>query len=198
MAEGELQFYSPRQFNAAPRRHPPMPQAQHVGAAASRRLPPRPLRVAPIQSRSPSPERAVILPPPMPHVTPVSPVPDVTPVSPVPHVTPVTPVESPTHSHDLASGLRRDRQAYYVKAASAARASVRMDTPKPSLRPPIQPPGLFYLMACGLLTFDLECGEFQAFQAEVDKWQTDPLFMLRFFAAYGRFYSPSHHVQPYA
>ena len=78
-----------------------------------------------------------------------------------------------------------DRQSFYVKVASGARATVKMDTPKPALRPPIQPPGLFYLMPCGLLRFDLECGEFQAFQDEVQKWQADPAFMDRFFAAYG-------------
>jgi hypothetical protein len=70
-----------------------------------------------------------------------------------------------------------------------------MDTPKPALRPPIQPPGLFYLMPCGLLTCDLECGEFEAFHDEVHKWQNNPLFKDRLWAAYGRFHAPSHQVQ---
>ena len=41
---------------------------------------------------------------------------------------------------------------------------------------------------------------FQAFQEEVTKWQNDPSFMDRLFAAHGRFYSPFHQVQsvPYS
>ena len=113
----------------------------------------------------------------------------------MPHVTRNSPKSSSQSSHDLAEGLRRDRQSFYVKVASGARATVKMDTPKPALRPPIQPPGLFYLMPCGLLRFDLECGEFQAFQDEVQKWQADPAFMDRFFAAYGRFCAPMYQVQ---
>jgi hypothetical protein len=50
-------------------------------------------------------------------------------------------------------------------------------------------------MPCGLLKFDLECGDFQAFQDEVHKWENDPLFMDRLFAAFGRFHTPSHQVQ---
>ena len=69
-----------------------------------------------------------------------------------------------------------------------------MDVPKPALRPPIQPPGLFYLLPCGLLTFDLECGEFHAFEEEVANLKNDPAFMDRVFAAYGRFYSAKHQV----
>jgi hypothetical protein len=111
---------------------------------------------------------------------------------------PVTPVQTSTGSEDVGLRLRKDRQAFYVKAASAARSSIKMENPKPALRPPIQPPGLFHLMACGLLKFDFEFGEFHAFQEEVTKWQNDPSFMDRLFAAYGRFYSPSHQVQPSA
>jgi hypothetical protein len=69
-----------------------------------------------------------------------------------------------------------------------------MDYPKPALRPPIQPPGLYHLMACGLLNFDLECGEFHAFEEEVEKWQHDPSFFDRLWAAYGRFHGPCHQV----
>ena len=60
-------------------------------------------------------------------------------------------METPRGEEDLAAGLRKERHAFYLKAASAARATVKMDTPKPPLRPPIQPPGLFHLLACGLL-----------------------------------------------
>lgn len=113
----------------------------------------QPLRVTPIQSRSPSPDRVAILPPP----------------TPVPHATvdspraPVSPVQASKGSEDVASRLRKDRHDFYVKVASATRSSVKMDTPKPALRAPIPPPGFFHLMAHGLLTFDLECGEFRAF-----------------------------------
>ena len=69
-----------------------------------------------------------------------------------------------------------------------------MDIPKPALRPPIQPPGLYHLMPCGLLNFDLESGDFHAFQEEVEGWKNDPGFMNKFFAAYGRFYLPTHQV----
>jgi len=91
-------------------------------------------------------------------------------------------------------GLRKEQQTYYVKAASSARGSVKMDIPKPALRPPIQPPGLYHLMACGLLNFDMDCGDFHAFQEEVEGWKKDPGFMDRLFAAYGMFYSPTHQV----
>ena len=73
----------------------------------------------------------------------------------------MSPVQTSTDSEDVALRLRKDRQAFYVKAASAAQSSVKMDTPKPALRPPMHPPGLFHLMACGLLKFDLECGDFR-------------------------------------
>jgi hypothetical protein len=52
-----------------------------------------------------------------------------------------------------------------------------METQKPALRFSIQPPGLFYLVACGLLNFDFERGEFQTFEAEVQKWSDDPAFI---------------------
>ena len=91
--------------------------------------------------------------------------------------------------------LRKDRHAFYMRAASTAWVSVRMDTPKPVLRSSIQPPGLFHLVACGLINFDFERGELQTFEAEVQKWSEDLAFKDRLFAAYGRFYEPSHQVQ---
>jgi hypothetical protein len=96
---------------------------------------------------------------------------------------------------DVAGRLRKDRQAFYLKVASAARANIKMDMPKPPLRPPVQPPGLFHLLQCGLLKFDLECGSFHDFQEEVDNWKKDPTFMDRLCLAYGRFYMPAHQVQ---
>jgi hypothetical protein len=103
-------------------------------------------------------------------------------------------MQTPTCAEDVAVALWKDRHQFYVKAASAARSGVKMDTPKPQLRPPIQPPGLFYLMACGLLKFDLECGDMLGFLELVQSWQNDPSFMDRLWAAYGRFHSPSHQV----
>jgi hypothetical protein len=91
--------------------------------------------------------------------------------------------------------LRKDRHAFYMRAASTARVSVRMDTPKPVLRSSIQPPGLFYLVACGLINFDFKRGELQTFEAEVQKWSEGLAFKNKLFVAYGRFYEPSHHVQ---
>ena len=82
---------------------------------------------------------------------------------------PDIPLPSDFISDDMILGLRKDRHAFHMRAANAARASVKMDNPKPTMRPPIQPPGLFHLMACGLLTFDLERGEFRAFEDEVQK-----------------------------
>ena len=114
----------------------------------------------------------------------------------MPSVTLVLEKENSSGEHDIAARLQKERQAFYIKAASAARASVKMDIPKPALRPPIQPPNLFHLLVCGLLKFNLECGKFPAFQEEVENWKNDPSFMDRLFAAYGRFYSPSHQVQP--
>ena len=150
--------------------------------------PPHPIRVEPIQTRSPSPERVAIQAPP-------------TPVPHVPHApspstaTPVPVKETSRDPPDIATRLRKERQAFYIKAASAARASVTMDTPKPTLRPPMQPPGLYYLLECGLLRFDLECGDFPAFLEEVENWKTDPTFMDRLCLAYGRFHLPDHQVQ---
>jgi hypothetical protein len=149
--------------------------------------PPHPIRVEPIQTRSPSPERVAILAPP-------TPVPHV-PHAPSPSIAAPVPVkETPRDPPDIATRLRKERQAFYIKAANAARASVTMDTPKPTLRPPMQPPGLFYLLECGLLRFDLECGDFPAFLEEVENWKADPAFQDRLFLAYGRFYSPDHQV----
>jgi hypothetical protein len=96
--------------------------------------------------------------------------------------------------HDVAGRLRKERQTFYLKAASAARANVKMDKPKPPLTPPLQPPGLFQLLQCGLLKFDLECGSFTDFQQEVDNWRNDPNFMDRLCAAYGRFHIRSSQV----
>lgn len=150
--------------------------------------PPQPLRVTPIQSRSPSPERGAILCP----GTPVAPVPQSAPVS----------SETPIHANvnsggeqDVAARLRQDRQAFYLKAAAAARAEVRMDTTKPPLMPPVAPPGLFHLLQCGLLKYDLDQGSFAAFHEEVDNWRNDPSCMVTLWAAYGRFHSPTHQVQ---
>lgn len=108
--------------------------------------------------------------------------------------TPVSPAQPSSGSEDVAVALRKERQHAYVKAASAARLSVKMDTPKPVLKPPLQPPGMFYLMACGLLKFDLDCGELHESQELVHGWQKDPSFIDRCWAAYGRFHSPDHQV----
>ena len=150
-----------------------------------RRPPSQPMSVTPIQARSPSPERAAILAPPTP----------AKPAASEGGRAPVSPQQFSTGSEAVAVALRKDRQQFYVKAASAARASVKMDVPKPQLMPPIQPPGMFYLMTCGLVKFDLECGELHEFQEMVQMWQSDPSFLDRLWAAYGRFYSPSHQVQ---
>lgn len=200
MEEGHRVFHSSRQFNATQTKpsHPgrregqssqPAGRSRHPHATGAHQRPSaQPLRVAPIQSRSPSPERVAILPP-------LTPAPNAPLHSPR---APVSPAHTSTGSDDVALRLRKDRQAFYVKAASAARSSVKMDNPKPPLRPPIQPPGLFHLMACGLLNFDFECGEFHAFQDEVTKWKNGPSFMERLFAAHGRFHLPVHQVQPCA
>ena len=197
MADGHPVFHLSRQFKSVHTKqpqhvrgdrqsaHPPKRSRLATTSGDSRRPPPQPIHVTPIQTRSPSPERAAILPPP----TPAPHAPGHSPMA------PVSPMQTSAGSQDVALGLRKDRQAFYVKAASAARSGVKMDYPKPALRPPIQPPGLFHLMACGLLNFDLECGEFHAFEEEVEKWQKDPSFMDRLWAAYGRFHGPSHQVQ---
>ena len=180
--EGDRPFHSARQFKQTPKRHNPQP------APRARRPdpgpPPHPIRVTPIQSRSPSPDRLPILAPPSP----------VAYAAPPPPVTPIPPSESSRGDPDVATTLRKERHAFYVRAAATARASVKMATPKPQLRPPIHPPGFYHLMACGLFKFDLEVGEFQAFEEEFQGWKNDPAFMDRLFAAYGRFYSPSHQV----
>ena len=196
MSEGHRVFHSSRQFKAAhtpPTQHGggqrqsshPAERSRHASASGVHQQPPaQPLQVTPIQARSPSPERVAILPPPTP-----------TPQAKVdPPKAPVSPAQPSTDSEDVALRLRKDRQAFYVKAASAAQSSVTMDTPKPALRPPMTAPGLFHLMPCGLLKFNLDCGDFQAFEEEVTKWQNDPLFMDRLFAAYGRFWDPFHQV----
>ena len=180
----------------------PRPNPPRNPVRASRPLfapPPHPLRVEPIQARSPSPDRVAILAPPtlVPHAAPVT---SAALPTPIPHAAPVTSAAPPPGKgtsrgeNDVATRLRKERQAFYAKAASAARSSVTMDTPKPTLRPQVQPPGLFHLLVCGLLTFDLECGDFPAFLGEVENWKNDPSFMDRLFAAYGRFYSPDHQV----
>ena len=199
---GHCVFHSSQQFNAPPRKQshvhtrqssggdqhaPNRPRSSHPPAAGHRVPPPHPIRVTPIQSRNPSPERAAILGPP-------SSAPEVFADAPVPPVTPTTIMESPRHEQDMAAELRKERHAFYQRAASAARGSVKMDTPKPPLRPPIQPPGLFYLMSCGLLAFDLEGGKYVDFEAEVQQWKDGPAFMDRLFAAFGRFCNPKHQV----
>jgi hypothetical protein len=103
-------------------------------------------------------------------------------------------MENPRAEQDTAAELRKERSAFYLKAASAARASTQMDCPKPPLRPLLQPPALFHLMSCGLLAFDLEGGKYEDFNAEVQRWQDDSAFMDRLFAAFGRFSNPKHQV----
>ena len=201
MEEGHEVHHSPRQFRDVPRKSKPAPSRRSTGAERDNAMPqrhypqqsrketnvpPQPLRVTPIQSRSPSPDRAAIL-------APDTPVPHAPQASATPCVPPAPPMD-----HDIAGKLRKERQAFYIKAASEARSGVKMDSPKPPLRPPIQPPGLFHLLSCGLLKVDVECGDLQAFQEEVDKWKKDPSFQDRLFAAYGRFCYPSHQVQPVA
>jgi hypothetical protein len=200
--DGHRVQHSPRQWNAPPRKQAPVHQRQTSGSdqaapnhsrsshpppGGHRVPPPLPIRVTPIQTRSPSPERAAILAPIPPAHVPAA-------VAPVPPVTPAIPTESPGGSQDMAAELRNERQAFYLKAASAARASVQMETPKPPLRTPIQPPALFYLMSCGLLAFDLEGGRYEDFEVEVQQWKGDPTFMDRLFAAFGRFCNPKHQV----
>ena len=200
MAQGHPVFHSTRQFkDVHPKHsqhvrgdkqspHPPRSSRPATTSAEQRQSTPQPMHVTPIASRSPSPDRAALLPPPTPAPAPHAPL-----HSNMPNV---CPMPTSTASHDLALGLRKDREAFYVKAASVARSSVKMDYPKPQQRPPIQPPGLFHLMACGLFKFDVECGVFEDFQEEVDKWQKDPAFIDRLWAAYGRFHGPSRQVQP--
>ena len=69
------------------------------------RPPPQPLHVTPIQSRSPSPERVAILPPPTPapHAKVDSP------------MAPVSPMQTCTGSEDVALRLRKDCQAFMSK-----------------------------------------------------------------------------------
>lgn len=200
MADGHRVFHSSRQFKSVPTKNPPHgsgePKSSHpprssrpsTASADHRRppAPPQPIHVTPIQTRSPSPERAAILPPP-------TPAPKAKVQAPM---APVSPMPADSATTDVALGLRKDRQAFYVKAASAARSEVQMDYPKPALRPPLKPPGLFHLMACGLLKFDVECGDIEAFQEEVENLQNDPSFMDRFWAAYGRFCCPIYQVHP--
>ena len=198
MEAGHGVYYSPRQFKRGHQDHTNEPSRRNVGgerqrsnstpsARPSPTPPEQPLRVKPIQSRSPSPERAIILGPP-------TPVPHVPKLAPKPKSTPLSTNESAGGEQDVAARLRKERQAFYGKAASLARANVKMETAKPSLRPPMQPPGLFHLLPCGLLKVDLELGSFPVFQDEVHKWKNDPSCMDRLFASYGRFYSPAHQV----
>jgi hypothetical protein len=214
MEEGQGVEHSPRQFGRAHKK--PNAESSRRGGGAERQTPkpprtprpspgppPQPLRVTPIQTRNPSPERVAIQAPPtpVPHVPPAAPMPSFTPVTRNETHVPRNEIPVPRNKNssselDVAGRLRKDRQAFYLKAANAARANIKMDTPKPPLRPPVQPPGLFHLLPCGLLNFDLECGSFSDFQQEVDNWKNDPTFMDRLCLAYGRFYIPSHQVQP--
>ena len=180
MEEGHRVHVSTRQFKPAPRR----PEVFARKARPQPGPPPHPIRVTPIQSRSPAPERMAIWAPTSPVACP----------APSPPVTPVPPTQSPRADPDIATWLRKERQAFYVGAATSARASVKMDNPKPMLRPPIQPLGLYHLMQCGLLKFEAECSEFHVFEEELEGWKNDPAFIDRLFAAYGRFYSPKHQV----
>ena len=213
MEDGHVPYTSHRQFDRVHKKPNAEPSRRSDGADRPRPKPPRmprpsqrppsqPLRVTPIQSRSPSPERVAIQAPPtpVPHVPPAAPMPSTTPVTRNKTHAPRNEVPVPRNKnssgeHDVAGRLRKDRQTFYLKAASAARANVKMDNPKPPLRPPVQPPGLFHLLQCGLLKFDLECGSFPDFQQEVDSWRNDPSFMDMLCAAYGRFHIRSHQVQ---
>ena len=165
-------------------------------AAAGHRVPPhRPIQVSPLQSRSPPPERrAILLPPPPTKQVPPSPAAHVPPDAPAPPDTPATRKETPREEQDLAQGLRAERHAYYVKASATARGNVNMDIPKPAFRPPVQPLGLFHLLACGLLQFDLEHGKFEDFEAQVADWKKHPSYLDRLYAAYGRYCDPAHQV----
>ena len=69
-----------------------------------------------------------------------------------------------------------------------------MDAPKPALRPAIQPPGLCYLISCGLLNFDLDNGRYEDFEAQIHGWKSNPGFMDRLYAAFDRFSGPLHQV----
>ena len=188
MEDSHQPFHSCRQFHPAPKRQNPPPPPPTAGARAAAAPPPHPICVKPIAFRSPSPDRLALL-------VPRSPGPQ---AAPAPPVTPVPPMQASRGDSDVASVLRKERQAFYVRAAAAARGSVTMDVPKPAFRPPIQPPGLFYLLPCGLLKFDPECGEFHAFQEDVANLKSDPAFMDRVFAAYGRFHSAKHQVTSFS
>jgi hypothetical protein len=180
---GHRVFVSKRQFRATPRQQsplhsrqppsaeqrPPNPtRAAHSPTAGHKVPPTHPIQVAPLQSRSPSPERvAILLPPPPPKQMPSSPGAHMPADAPLPPVTPASHMAAPTQERDEATGLRKERHAFYLKAASAARGAVKMDNSKPPLRPTIQPPGLYHLMACGLLSIDLEHGQFEDFEQQV-------------------------------
>ena len=180
MEEGQRVHVSARQFKPAPRR--PEPAARK--GCPQPGPPPEPIRVAPIQARSPSPQRMAILAPPSPVAC----------AAPTPPLTPVPPAQSPRPDPDFATTMRKERQAFYVATSTSARASVKMDSPKPALRPQIQPPGLYHLMEFGLLKFDAELGEFHVFQDELEGWRSDPHFNDRLWLAYGKFQSPKHQV----
>ena len=201
MDSGQRVYHSSRNVRAQGRKHsagarpPSSPRPEQPSAAGNRAPPSQPMQVAPLQSRSPSPERgAILLPPPPPKCVPPSPGAHVTPDAPAPPLTPATRMEPAREEHDFAQVLRAERHAFYVKAATTARGTVKMDTPKPSLRPPIQPPGLFHLLACGLMAFDLEHGKFEDFENQVKEWKNHPTFKDRLWAAYGRFHGPTHQV----
>ena len=153
--------HSKRQWRASPRKQSPLSSAHAAGEEqctpnpprpSHRVPPPHPIQVARLQSRSPSPERvAILLPPPLPKQVPSTLAAHVPPYASLPPVTPATRMETPTKEHDLALSLRKERHAFYLKAASAARGTVKMDHPKPPLMTPIEPPGLYHLMASGFL-----------------------------------------------
>ena len=191
-------FHDPRQFKRVHRksaaeqsRRPAQPDRHKTNPGRTSNLsscpPPQPLRVAPIQSRSPSPERVAIL-------GPETPVPNVPGAAPISSETPIPHNENSAGEVDVAAKLRKDRQAFYLKATNAARMEVKMDTAKPPLMPPLAPPGLFHLLQCGFLKFDVHKGSFPDFQEEVDNWRHDPACMDKLWAAYGKFHSPLHQV----
>lgn len=132
MANSHRPFHSSRQFRAQQRKESPLPSCQSVGgeqrppnrvrpphpSAAGIRGPPKhPIRVTPIQTHNPSPERVAILAPPA-HVAheeptlPNAPPPPVSPSSTPPVQSdapppPVTP-ETPRGEHDMALALRKE------------------------------------------------------------------------------------------
>lgn len=112
-------FHDPRQFKRVHRksaaeqsRRPAQPDRHKTNPGRTSNLsscpPPQPLRVAPIQSRSPSPERVAIL-------GPETPVPNVPGAAPISSETPIPHNENSAGEVDVAAKLRKDRQAFYLE-----------------------------------------------------------------------------------